>query len=58
MSWKWFERVMYSLLGVSSATAVSGLVALAILDRRSTANVVAKCCARAPGCTQTGERAR
>ena len=31
MSWKWFERVMYSLLGVSSATAVSGLVALAIL---------------------------
>jgi len=31
MSWKWFERVMYSLLGVSSATALSGLVALAIL---------------------------
>ena len=31
MSWKWFERLMYSLLGVSSATAVSGLVALAIL---------------------------
>ena len=31
MSWKWFERVMYSLLGVSSATAVSGLVALAVL---------------------------
>ncbi|MDT7811951.1 MAG: type secretion system protein TrbG, partial [Acidobacteriaceae bacterium] len=31
MSWKWFERMMYSVLGVSSAAAVSGLVALAVL---------------------------
>ena len=31
MSWKWFERMMYSVLGISSAAAVSGLVALAVL---------------------------
>ena len=31
MSWKWFDRMMYSMLGISSAAAVSGLVALAVL---------------------------
>jgi P-type conjugative transfer protein TrbG len=31
MSWKWFDRMMYSMLGVSSAAALSGLVALAVL---------------------------
>ena len=31
MNWKWFDRMMYSMLGISSAAAVSGLVALAVL---------------------------
>jgi type IV secretion system protein TrbG len=31
MSWKWFDRMMYGMLGISSAAAVSGLVALAVI---------------------------
>ena len=55
MSWKWFERMMYSVLGVSSAAAVSGLVALAVLIAGPPPDVGAKRSPRASGGTETGE---